>query len=136
MDHIRKDVEEGTRGMLEGHGAGEGLKKPDGRIRVVSPMDPESINGLDVEYTFGGIRMVVGPDDVPTAKLLGTLTCSGENDSNEISVRLVTNQPLEDPNGREVYQAEIDQPSLDSLRQKGEDGVWTIRLPDGYRQGS
>ncbi len=137
LHEIRRFMEEGVRGILNKNGAlnAQNLKKPDARIWVRSLLTPESINGLTVEFSFGGNPIPTAPEHTHHQAFGGTLTCSGMNDYGEISVRLVTNQPLEDENGREVYQVDLDQPSVDSLHQNRDDGKWSMRLPDRYRPG-
>lgn len=135
LREIRRAMEEGVRGILNQNGALnlQNLQKPDARIWVKSPLSSETIDGLDVEFSFGGNPLLNTPDDPSRGGLPGTLTCTGMNDYGEISARLVTNQPLEDENGREVYHVELDQPSIDSLQQDRDDNRWTIRLPDRFR---
>jgi hypothetical protein len=135
LREIRRAMEEGVRGILNQNGALnlQNLKKTDGRIWVKSPLSSEAIDGRDVEFSFGGNPLLNTPDGASRGGHPGTLTCTGVNNHGEISVRLVTNQPLEDENGREVYHVELDQPSIDSLQQDQDDGRWIIRLPDRYR---
>ncbi|MEO7100280.1 MAG: hypothetical protein ABI162_13030 [Luteolibacter sp.] len=135
IDGIRRGMEEGTREMLNSNGVlnARNLMKSDARIWVKSPVPVETIDGLDVDFSFGGNPMAGLADELSDPRFLGTLTCSGTNDYAEISVRLVTNEPLEDENGREVYHVDLNQSSIDTLHQNPADGRWTIRLPDRYR---
>jgi hypothetical protein len=105
----------------------------DARIPVILPQPREIMDGLDVEFSFAG-NYVSPRQDGPPPRLTGTLMCS-RADGGNVSVRLVTNHPLEDGNGREVYQVDLDQSSVDSLHQRGDDSAWTIRLPDLIRPG-
>lgn len=109
--------------------------KPDSRIWVRSDHTPASLQGLDVEYQFSGTSLPSASRDTPRRTWHGTLTSIAGNEPGEISVRLVTNHPLEDPNGREIYQIDLDQPSVSSLRQDPGTGNWTLYLPDLYRPG-
>lgn len=104
----------------------------DARIPLILPVSRDIIDGLDVEFTFAG-NYVSPRQDGPPPRMTGTLLCSAADDG--VSVRLVTNLALEDRNGREVYQVDLDQSSVDSLRQRGEDGGWTLCLPDLIRPG-
>ncbi len=106
---------------------------PDTRIPVKPPAAPDSLHGLDVEFTFAGNFVSPSPDDAPPPRFTGTLTSAAMPGEDGLSVRLVTNQALEDMNGREIYQVDLDQSSVDSLHQRRSDGTWTLRLPDLIR---
>lgn len=103
------------------------------RIPVRPPDSDVTMDGLDVDFSFAGNFVPPSPDDGPGPRFTGTLLCSRAGDEGEIFVRLVTNQPLEDSTGREVYQVDLDQPSVDSLRQDRDSGGWKLRLPDLFR---
>lgn len=107
--------------------------KTDARIPVRPPATPDPLDGLDVEFSFAGNFVPPSPVDIPPPRFTGTLMSSRGDEDGEAFVRLVTNQALEDANGREVYQVDLDQPSVDSLRQDRESGKWLLRLPDLYR---
>ncbi|RYD18288.1 MAG: hypothetical protein EOP88_23120, partial [Verrucomicrobiaceae bacterium] len=100
----------------------------DDRIPVILPVSRELVDGLDVEFTFAG-NYVSPRADGPPPRMTGTLMCS-RADGDSITVRLVTNQPLEDRNGQEIHQLDLDQSSVDSLHQRDSDGGWTLCLPD------
>ncbi|RYD42617.1 MAG: hypothetical protein EOP85_11010 [Verrucomicrobiaceae bacterium] len=106
---------------------------PDTRLPVKPPIDPSEIRGLDVAFTFAGNFVSPGCGDASPARFTGSLTCSAPDEEGCVSVRLVTNHPLEDGNGREVYQVDLDQSSVDSLRRDRDSGQWTVRLPDLIR---
>ena len=135
IDGIRRGMEESVREILNSNGVlnVRNLEKSDARIWVKSPIPVETIDGMDVDFSFGGNPMAAISNEPSRPRFLGTLTCFGTNDYAEISVRLVTNEPLEDENGREVYHVDLNQTSIDSLHQNPADGRWTIRLPDRYR---
>lgn len=105
------------------------------RIPVSPPDNDVTLDGLDVDFSFAGNFVSPSPDDAPAPRFTGTLMCSRAGDEGEVFVRLVTNQPLEDRNGREIYQVDLDQSSVDSLHQRGTDGTWTLCLPDLIRPG-
>ena len=103
------------------------------RIPVRTPDIAVTLDGLDVEFSFAGNFVSPSPEGAPPLRFTGTLICSRAEDDGEVFVRLVTNQPLEDCNGREVYQMDLDQPSVDSLRQDRDSGGWKVTLPDLVR---
>lgn len=135
LEQTRRGMEEIVRDYLNGNGVLnlKNLEKPDGRIWVKPPVPLNDLYGLDVEFLFGGnpVQLVGADESRPVFR--GTLNCAGPNEFDEISVCLITNQPLEDENGREVYRVDLDQASVDSLRRDGDDGHWTVRLPLYYR---
>ncbi|RYD49425.1 MAG: hypothetical protein EOP85_01655 [Verrucomicrobiaceae bacterium] len=97
------------------------------------PTDPASLHGMDVEFTFAGNFITPSSGDGSQPRFTGTLTATPLPDEDGLSVRLVTNHPLEDSNGREVYQVNLDQSSVDSLHRHRDTDVWTLRLPDLVR---
>lgn len=117
--------------ILEKHGAlnPRKLTEPDSRIWVSSPLPPTQIDGLDVRYKFTGYPPISQPDSFH-----GTLNCTPENDHGEISVRVISEMPIEDEDGREVYHVDLDQPSIDSLVRDDVEG-WQLYLPDRFRAG-
>ncbi|GAA5120807.1 hypothetical protein JIN84_06045 [Luteolibacter yonseiensis] len=133
--HIRRTMEEEIRSIIEeGRITGQdNFGISDTRVWVKTPVARDSLDGLDILIVSPDSAPPRDPDDVPVEKFPGTLTCTGMNDLGEVSVRLVTNQPIEDENGREVYRLDLDQPSISSLARDRESGTWTIRLPDRCR---
>ena len=105
----------------------------DSRIPVILPLSRAIIDGLDVEFTFAG-NYVSPRRDGPPPRMTGTLMCS-RADVDPVWVRLVTNLPLEDHNGREIFHVDLDQSSVDSLRQRDAEGGWILCLPDLIRPG-
>jgi hypothetical protein len=135
LAHIRASMEEGIRSVLSG-GRVTGQDEygvSDTRIWLRTPLAREILDGLDVEILSPDIPPPSASGEEAAARYPGTLTCTGENDLGEVSVRLVTNQPIEDENGREVYRLDLDQSSISSLMKDEDENTWTIRLPDRCR---
>jgi hypothetical protein len=135
LGQIRETMELGIRTMLNGDGRQSSPRDKinEARIWVKSPLDRETLDGLDVEIVTATNLTPSGPDDPESARYPATLVCNGMNDFDEVSVRLVTNQPIEDENGREVYHLDLDQASISSLKKDRDTDAWTIRLPDRCR---
>lgn len=131
FSELHRSLERKIIDILEKHGAlnPRKLTEPDGRVWVTSPLSPTQIDGLDVRYKFTGHPPISQP-----SSFHGTLNCTHKNEHGEISVRVVSEMPIEDEDGREVYHADLDQPSIDSLVRDDVEG-WQLYLPDRFRAG-
>lgn len=135
LAQIRDNMEEGIRAILNGGPATDQnhASADDARVWVKPPLDRETLDGLDVEILTAASLTPSGPDESAALRYPATLTCTGMNDFDEVSIRLISNHPLEDENGREVYHLDLDQSSISSLKKDRDTDVWTIRLPDRCR---
>lgn len=135
LSKIHRIMEEGIRAILSGIPAADRKRATlnEARIWVKTSLDRETLDGLDVEIIAAMNLTPSGLDDPAPARYPATLVCTGMNDYDEMSVRLVSNHPLEDENGREVYHLDLDQASISSLRKDRNTDTWTIRLPDRCR---